>query len=64
MPMYEFKCNNCGDEFEELILQSNAQVICPGCRSDKVTKKFSTFASNAVKTDSACSTCKPSSGFS
>ncbi len=46
MPMYEFGCPKCGDEFEELVRNADAikEVVCPSCGSGKVKKKLSTFA--------------------
>jgi putative FmdB family regulatory protein len=47
MPIYEFVCADCGRPFEQLVLSSNkiADVTCPTCQSQNVTKKISTFAS-------------------
>lgn len=47
MPLYEFACAECGQEFEELVFTSSAvdQVVCPHCGSARVSKKISTFAS-------------------
>lgn len=41
MPIYEFVCSKCGQEFEELILGSEEKVICPKCGSNQVTKLMS-----------------------
>ena len=48
MPIYEFICHDCGEEFEELVRSANSfeGVICPECQSEQVTKKISLFASN------------------
>jgi len=62
MPLYEFVCLDCSDKFEELVSSSDADIKCPKCGSNKTTKQFSTFASNALKGD-ACGTCKPASSF-
>ena len=47
MPLFEFVCDECGQNFEELVRSANAidEVICPGCQSEQVMKKLSTFAS-------------------
>ena len=47
MPIFEFECTECGERFEELVRSANAvdEVVCPGCRSQSVRKKISTFAS-------------------
>ncbi|HDL02688.1 MAG: zinc ribbon domain-containing protein [Candidatus Zixiibacteriota bacterium] len=63
MPLFEYICLECNDKFEELVSSADKSVNCPKCGSEKTIKQFSTFASNAVKTDS-CGTCKPTSGFS
>ncbi|RJP57376.1 MAG: zinc ribbon domain-containing protein, partial [Deltaproteobacteria bacterium] len=31
MPIYEYKCDLCGKEFEELVLGSSPKVNCPKC---------------------------------
>jgi putative FmdB family regulatory protein len=46
MPIYEFICEECDFEFEEL-LRSAADiqtVTCPACLGEKVVKKISAFA--------------------
>ncbi|MBN2456112.1 MAG: zinc ribbon domain-containing protein [Sedimentisphaerales bacterium] len=43
MPMYEYTCNHCAQEFEELV-SGNQVVSCPACGSKKVVRKLSTFA--------------------
>jgi putative FmdB family regulatory protein len=45
MPIYEFTCNKCKEEFEELVFGSDDNDIeCPKCNSTKVKKKMSAFA--------------------
>jgi len=46
MPLYEYKCNDCQFEFEELVSFSNEQINCPKCQSQNVSKKISVFASH------------------
>lgn len=50
MPIYEFVCKECSNNFEELVLSSNQinEVTCPVCGSGQVKKKMSTFASKAA----------------
>ncbi len=47
MPLFEFVCADCGQPFEELVLSAGkvAEIVCPACQSQNVTKKISTFAS-------------------
>ncbi len=54
MPIFEFVCEECGQFFEELVRSVNAidEVICPGCQSQRVQKKLSTFASKVAGSSS------------
>ena len=44
MPIFEYVCSKCGEHFEELLLSSSPEVVCPFCHSPKVGKILSTFA--------------------
>ncbi len=64
MPIYEYRCNKCKEEFEKLIFSTSAAVCCPKCSSDKVIKKMSLFgmgggskADSASAGTSSCSGC-------
>ena len=69
MPIYEFVCEDCGEEFEELILGSKNEIACPKCSSKKCTKKMSafafksgsTFVGTGKKASAGCSGCTSSS---
>ena len=50
MPIYEYKCNACQAEFEELVSGQNDLPPCPKCGSDKVSKLMSACA---VQTEGA-----------
>ena len=43
MPIYEYRCAKCGEEFQELILSRSdqAHVACKSCGSPDVTKLMS-----------------------
>lgn len=42
MPIYEFRCKDCGCEFEEICRTFEwGDVKCPSCRSPNVEKLFS-----------------------
>lgn len=46
MPIYEYKCNDCGEEFEELMSAgSDKNPPCPSCSSENTEKKISLFGS-------------------
>jgi putative FmdB family regulatory protein len=59
MPMYEFECLECGNEFEALVLRSGEkdEVKCPDCGSPKLEEKISSFASGPKSGN-----CAPSGG--
>lgn len=45
MPLYEYHCNGCNHDFEELVLSSsNTAIACPSCTSGDVVKKMSASA--------------------
>jgi putative FmdB family regulatory protein len=33
MPIYEFKCTNCGQTFDDLCSIGDTEAICPNCKS-------------------------------
>lgn len=45
MPIYEYKCEECGKTFEVLTKASNRddEKKCPDCGSKKVKRAFSVF---------------------
>jgi len=64
MPIYEYRCNDCGEDFEKLVF-GNATVRCPRCNSESVKKRLSTFGMRGVENKgggtSGCSSCSSSS---
>jgi len=42
MPLFEYRCKDCGHEFEELVF-GNKAVPCPKCESQNTEKKISAF---------------------
>ena len=44
MPIFEYRCNACGRDFEKLVRQSDPAPACPSCSGTQLTKKLSTFA--------------------
>ncbi len=72
MPLYEYHCNACGENFEKMVRFSEQEQApeCPQCHSRDTRKRISLFASRGFtssslgySSSSACSA--PSrSGFS
>ncbi len=58
MPIYEYRCSECGEKFEKLLLSisSTPQVECPRCGGRKVEKLVSLFG---TKSQSSASSCGP-----
>jgi len=46
MPMYEYRCLDCDEEFEELVRSDDEAVECEACDSDNVKRMMSTFAAH------------------
>lgn len=64
MPIYEYVCDKCGNEFEVIVFKDD-QPSCPACGNDKPTKKMSSFGfsvgyrfkSSSSGKSSGCATC-------
>jgi putative FmdB family regulatory protein len=70
MPIFEYQCGQCENEFEKLVLNSSEKIACPKCKSKKVRRimsvsafsvggKFKSTASSSCGSCSSsnCSTC-------
>jgi putative FmdB family regulatory protein len=70
MPLYEYQCNDCGEEFEKMVRfsEANHSPICPSCQSQDTSKKISKIASFGGSlggtSASTGSNCGSSGGFS
>ena len=49
MPIYEYKCQDCGNKFEKLVRRAtDAEALeCPSCGQKHLTQELSTFAAHA-----------------
>lgn len=61
MPIYEYKCDECATEFQDLVMSRAAEleVVCKSCNSPNVTKLLS---GAAVKSGSSSSSSPASYG--
>ncbi len=62
MPIFEFKCRNCGKLFEVLFMSRDEKpdIRCPACsskKSDKVLSVFSGKVENTSLPADPCSSC-------
>jgi len=44
MPLFEYKCRDCGETFEKIVASSTTSVVCKRCASLQVEKLLSVFA--------------------
>jgi putative FmdB family regulatory protein len=46
MPIYEYKCEDCGSQFEKLVRRTSdvAELECPSCGQKHLRQELSTFA--------------------
>jgi putative FmdB family regulatory protein len=50
MPIYEYKCADCGTKFEKLVRNGNgAELTCPSCGEKHLQQEFSTFSAGTGK---------------
>lgn len=49
MPIYEYKCQDCGNRFEKLVRRSSDvdALECPSCGEKHLTQELSVFAAHA-----------------
>ncbi|OQX87622.1 MAG: hypothetical protein B6D55_02820 [Candidatus Omnitrophica bacterium 4484_70.2] len=65
MPIYTYRCKNCGDKFELLLRVGSdySQLRCPQCSSGDIEKLFASFKvfsgekGSILKKDSSCKMC-------
>ena len=66
MPIYEYRCLKCNDQFETLVLGSNDKITCPKCNGKKLERLMSAcgFKSSGSftpsKGSSGCASCSSS----
>jgi len=49
MPIYEYRCEDCGTKFEKLVRRASEvpEIGCPSCGQKHLNQEFSTFAAHA-----------------
>lgn len=51
MPLYEYACRSCEQEFE-LLVRGSEPPACPACRSQELDRRLSVFAAHSGSTAS------------
>ena len=71
MPIFEYRCQNCGNVFEFLSVKSGEEtsISCPSCGGAKTEKLLSVFSSSSLNSgsdlgDTGSASCSSNSGFS
>ncbi len=54
MPIYEYRCQTCGQRFEKIrpMAEADKELECPECRSKKTERLISGFAMSGCGTGS------------
>jgi len=49
MPIYEYRCEDCGNKFEKLVRRASdvPEIECPSCGQKHLAQELSTFAAHA-----------------
>lgn len=47
MPIYEYRCRHCANEFELLVLKNSPAPACPECQGEDIEQLLSGFAVNS-----------------
>lgn len=67
MILYEFICQDCQEQFEDLVSSIDQEVLCPKCKSKNVKRLLSAVKNRASNTTSGperAAACPPGAGFS
>ncbi len=65
MPIFEYKCNHCANEFEKLVFAGDDKDIsCPECDSMEISKKMSVASFMGSSSIGKCATGSSGAGFS
>ena len=64
MPLFEYRCQDCGTQFETVVFDRHRQVTCRNCHSTRLEKLISVFAvAGGARTETAalepgpCTSC-------
>lgn len=52
MPIYDYRCRDCGHEFELIVLKGTV-IACPSCQSQQLEQQVSGFAVSTAEISKA-----------
>jgi len=65
MPVFNYKCNSCGNDFDLItgVGQDKEELKCPECKSEDIQKNYSSFGFNINTKDrpgcsGGCCSCR------
>jgi putative FmdB family regulatory protein len=61
MPIYEYSCEDCGNEFE-LLVRDSEPPACPTCGTSRLEKRFSVPAAHTRSSSLLPMSERPSAG--
>ncbi|MFI3290887.1 MAG: zinc ribbon domain-containing protein [Opitutales bacterium] len=60
MPIYDFECKDCNQNFEALVsLSKEKEVVCPNCNGKNLKKLPSLFGTKKLNDCSNIDICQP-----
>ncbi len=62
MPIFEYRCQDCGAQFEKLTYGTDDKILCKQCSSARVEKQLSVFAVSAGSSHEAAPSCASGGG--
>ncbi|MCP4682639.1 MAG: zinc ribbon domain-containing protein [Desulfobacterales bacterium] len=62
MPIYEYKCLSCREDFETIVFGTNDKVACPHCNGEKLERLMSACGFRSGGSDTSVTPSSASSG--
>lgn len=59
MPIFEYRCRECGEKFEAIVRVSSPRTVCKSCGSKKVEQLLSVFAVAGGSSTAAATAAEP-----
>lgn len=53
MPIYEYRCKSCDNQFSKLVFNQDTKIECPACNSEDCEKLISAISTSSGSTQFA-----------